>query len=293
MRNLEAETIPFLARQATSRLRSLLLVAVAGHVHRETSHHLASQPIRPAKRKRPDDEEEFYPMWEEEVLQDPGKVLDALDQLENEEEKKSRIERMDRDAKESTQQKSGTPSTPVPTGGGDGASAVKKKKEGPTLSARNTSEAVQKKMSDMTALRSVGLLGKTSKYSWLSGGQGAWADSAPKAGSTAAPAPNSTPGKQGLPPPRFASNLPPPRFQNTVQADAASGALTPTAPAPMPQKLPPAPHSLYGEPNTVVIEDILWGIEQERVPTFRSWPISFKKPGKTEVVSRWRWGVGR
>lgn len=115
---------------------------------------------------------------------------------------------------------SGTPVGPGTPAGGDGVGPdgkpkkeKKRKREGPGVAARNMSEDVRKKLSDQTALRSVG--GRS--FSWLSGG----------AGGLGTPTPASKLGggtSNGLPKPKFApqpsmfgggaagSKLPPPSF---------------------------------------------------------------------------------
>ena len=125
-------------------------------------------------------------MYEQAVYDDPERILAIMARVEAEEERTARKARMDRDVKEEAERErkgrmsngistgegeagGSTPSTP---GGADAKPSKEKKtkKQGPGQAAKNMSEDARARLSNQTAMRSVG---GPSRYSWLSGGVGA------------------------------------------------------------------------------------------------------------------------
>ncbi|KAH8919362.1 hypothetical protein BT69DRAFT_1353185 [Atractiella rhizophila] len=90
LKNLEADSIPFIAMALKSRIRTVLQNAKKAEHHRQNVHHLAPPPVRKLKRKREEEEEiekvvdekEIVPIWEEDVVGEPGKVLETLERVE-------------------------------------------------------------------------------------------------------------------------------------------------------------------------------------------------------------------
>ncbi|ORY91727.1 hypothetical protein BCR35DRAFT_299023 [Leucosporidium creatinivorum] len=149
----------------------------------------------------------------------------------------------------------------------------KKKTETPSMSARNMSEDVKKRLTDQVAMRSLG--GKN--FSWLNAGP---------SGGMGSPSP------AGLPKPRFApaSSLPPPTFNasgSTSSMPNGSSSLNPSTSAANASTsssgLPPALSRLSGIPplhdasrarrteeewergaNITEMGDLLWVLERER-----------------------------
>ena len=174
--NFDEDALQYLALAAESRLGQLLSQTLAVQTHRTTTNHLRPAPL----------DKNGKASWDHVGISDPTAILEAINRQNKETEQSFRADRMTRLAKETEVQRArerlvereeedtgvdnnvAGPSTPMrsntnPTFGGvPTLSSDKKKKSGKKTLV--TAE-VQHKMSNMTAMRSIGG-GK--KYSWMS-----------------------------------------------------------------------------------------------------------------------------
>lgn len=185
------EALQYLALAAESRLRALLAQTLAVQTHRTSSSHTRPAPLtRSGKAK-----------WDHEAISDPTAIIEAMNRQNKETEQAFRADRMSRIAKETEIQKArdrlaerereqeeesgamgegaGTaagPSTPAKSMGGSPASGggsigtptfggVMSDKKKKSAKKTHVTAEVQHKMSNMTAMRSVGF---NKKYSWMS-----------------------------------------------------------------------------------------------------------------------------
>lgn len=290
-------------------MHALLAAAVSAKNHRLASSHLRPPPFYPSlsssrgKRKRSeggDDGDEAAgegkrkPMYEQVVYDDPERILGMMSRVEAEEESTARKARLERDMKEGDAKlPNGGASTPgfgdggstpsTPGAGGDGAKGTKDKKvkkQGPGQTAKNMSEDARARLSNQTAMRSVG---GPARYSWLSGGVGASTPGTPSplgaANSSSAGGAGGDGTLKGLPAPKFqpqpagsslkssflasASSLPrpglPPSSSSSDPLSRLSGPL-------------PGPHDAVGgrsaqgrpEAGNVGIRDAVFALERER-----------------------------
>jgi len=191
----EAQTYIALALQ--SRLTSVLKQCITAVDHRIESTYTRPPPLYPLDENAiiadPEHPPEPLPMWSVLVRRDVAKQVAALEKIEREEETKTRRRRRERDENEAAGINGGTGGDMDIDGGDDedeGKKKKKKKKEGPGVTAKNMSDEVRKKMSDMVANDFAG--GFAKKYAWMSGGAGA-ANSAAAKSAAAAGAGTSTP----------------------------------------------------------------------------------------------------
>lgn len=136
-------------------------------------------------------------MWGLLVRRDVGKQLAALEKIDREEENRARRRRRERDENEAAGTGGGpgaNGTTDMDVDGGEdddegGKKRKKKKKEGPGVTAKNMSDEVRKKMSDMVANDFAG--GFAKKYAWMQGGAAVTpmkpANSNPKPATTSTP----------------------------------------------------------------------------------------------------------
>ncbi|KAI9569293.1 transcription initiation factor TFIID component TAF4 family-domain-containing protein [Boletus coccyginus] len=193
------DSVNYLALALRARLQDLFVAMIAA-----TRHCTDTQYDKP-----PSMYEDGTPMWSVVIRSDLGKQLAALEKTEREEEMKIRRECKERTdlvaahAANLAAQVSGGGGTMAIDDEDGGAPKKKKKKEGPSVTARNMSEDVRKKMSNAVASQAAGLGGK---YAWM----------------TAANAPATTPK------PKPAAAVPAPAV--TAPAITSTPAMT-TAPA--------------------------------------------------------------
>lgn len=184
----DQDALTYLALAAESRLRSVLASTLSAQTHRTTTSHARTPPFTSSGKK---------PLWSHSVTSDPNAVLAAVAQANKEATQKYRAARVaeknrltlnqpfqsqaddslsDSNNDPSTPMKSGSsgPSTPAAASGERSSApvfgAVKnkissgKKKAPPPV--KDLSADVQLKMSNATAMRSIGMSGRK-QYSWM------------------------------------------------------------------------------------------------------------------------------
>ncbi|WFD23754.1 hypothetical protein MEQU1_002448 [Malassezia equina] len=183
---VDAATLDYLSIATRMRFRNLLESMVRASRHRAWSSHQRRPPLHPGT--NPDGTRK--PVYHEEMLSNPTKQLAAIEKAERIEEGNWRRMRLEREEMEAAA---------LEAGGDDGSSKNKKR---PSMSSRNLSEDVRKRLADSTAMRHLGANNVTSKYSWL---QSPGMRSAPRARDSDA-APNDSPSQKSssLPKPKFA-----------------------------------------------------------------------------------------
>lgn len=182
---VDAATLDYLSIATRMRFRSLLESMVRASRHRAWSTHQRRPPLHPGA--NPDGTRK--PVFHEEILSNPTKQLAAIEKAERIEEGNWRRMRLEREEMEAAA---------LEAGGDDGSSKNKKR---PSMSSRNLSEDVRKRLADSTAMRHLGANSVTSKYSWL---QSPGMRSTPRARDTDAAPSDSPTQKSTLPKPKFA-----------------------------------------------------------------------------------------
>ncbi|KAG1737519.1 transcription initiation factor TFIID component TAF4 family-domain-containing protein [Suillus paluster] len=174
------DSVNYLAIALRARLQDLVTAMVAATYHRTDT-----QFDRPACLY-----DNGTPMWSIVVQSDVAKQLVALEKIEREEEINVRRERKERadlaaaHAANLSAQTSGGNAMAV-DGDEEGGAKKKKKKEGPSVTARNMSEDVRKKLSNAVASQAAGLGGK---YAWLNAANSSATSAKPKAAASSAAA---------------------------------------------------------------------------------------------------------
>ncbi|WFD20108.1 hypothetical protein MCAP1_002352 [Malassezia caprae] len=182
---VDAATLDYLSIATRMRFRNLLESMVRASRHRAWSTHQRRPPLHPGA--NPDGTRN--PVFHEEMLSNPTKQLAAIEKAERIEEGNWRRMRLEREEMEAAA---------LEAGGDDGSSKNKKR---PSMSSRNLSEDVRKRLADSTAMRHLGANSVASKYSWL---QSPGMRSTPRARDSDAAASDSPSQKSTLPKPKFA-----------------------------------------------------------------------------------------
>lgn len=205
---VDAATLDYLSIATRMRFRNLLESMVRASRHRAWSTHQRRPPLYPGA--NPDGTRN--PVFHEEVLSNPTKQLAAIEKAERIEEGNWRRMRLEREEMEAAAQEAG---------GDDGSSKNKKR---PSMSSRNLSEDVRKRLADSTAMRHLGANSVTSKYSWL---QSPGMRSTPRArDSDAAPSESPSQKSSTLPKPKFAPSA---SLRSSVSQAAHAGAWSDVA----------------------------------------------------------------
>lgn len=194
---VDAATLDYLSIATRMRFRNLLESMVRASRHRAWSTHQRRPPLYPGT--RPDGTRQ--PVYHEEMISNPTKQLAAIEKAERIEEGNWRRMRLEREEMEAAA---------LEAGGDDGSSKNKKR---PSMSSRNLSEDVRKRLADSTAMRHLGANSVTSKYAWL---QSPGMRSTPRARESDT-TPNESPSQK-------ASSLPKPKFAPSATLRSASQA---------------------------------------------------------------------
>ncbi|KAG8901839.1 hypothetical protein FRB99_005078 [Tulasnella sp. 403] len=170
-----ADAQTYIALALQFRLTTLVKQCISAVDHRIDSNYNRPPPLYPIdENANTEDPQEPLPMWGVLVRRDVAKQLAALEKIEREEETRIRRRRRERDENEAAGIAPGPGDLDGEGGGGGeddeegGKKKKKKKKDGPGVTAKNMSDEVRKKMSDMVANDFAG--GFAKKYAWMQGG---------------------------------------------------------------------------------------------------------------------------
>ncbi len=173
------DAVQYVALALRTRLQTLVTAMVDAAAHRAEAQFDRIPPLY---------DDQTTPMWSIVIRRDTQKILDVLERVEREEEMKIRRERKQREeaaAAQAAAEAAGAAANASNADGADGVGAnsedvmmtpaegapvkkVKKKKDGPGVTARNLSEDVQKRLSNAVATQAAGL--SKGKYAWMNAG---------------------------------------------------------------------------------------------------------------------------
>lgn len=173
------DAVQYVALALRTRLQTLVTAMVDAAAHRAEAQFDRVPPLY---------DDQTTPMWSIVVRRDTRKILDVLERVERDEEMKIRRERKQREeaaAALAAAEAAGAAAGASNADGIDGPGAnnedvmmtpaegapvkkVKKKKDGPGVTARNLSEDVQKRLSNAVATQAAGL--SKGKYAWMNAG---------------------------------------------------------------------------------------------------------------------------